>query len=79
MARPEVGFVVEHEGRRLLNLPPLPDASPHSTLARLAAIIGPDFAGNAVAVDLEREGLHLAGLAGIPTWNRAFPITNICL
>ena len=70
MARPEVGFVVEHEGRRLLNLPPLPDASPQSTLARLAAIIGPDFAGNAVAVDLEREGLHLAGLAGIPTWNR---------
>ena len=70
MARPEVGFVVEHDGRRLLNLPPLPDASPQSTLARLAAIIGPDFAGNAVAVDLEREGLHLAGLAGIPTWNR---------
>jgi len=70
MARPEVGFVVEHEGRRLLNLPPLPDASPGSTLARLAAIIGPDFASNAVAVDLEREGLHLAGLAGIPTWNR---------
>ena len=70
MARPEVGFVVEHEGRRLLNLPPLPDASPQSTLARLAAIVGPDFAGNAVAVDLEREGLHLAGLAGIPTWNR---------
>ncbi|WP_310474981.1 DNA mismatch repair endonuclease MutL [Sandarakinorhabdus sp.] len=70
MARPDVGFVVEHEGRRLLNLPPLPDASPVSTLARLAAIIGPDFAGNAVAVDLERDGLHLAGLAGIPTWNR---------
>ena len=70
MARPEVGFVVEHDGRRILNLPPLPDASPTSTLARLAAIIGPDFAGNAVAVDLEREGLHLAGLAGIPTWNR---------
>ena len=70
MARPEVGFVVEHDGRRLLNLPPLPDASPQSTLARLAAIIGPDFAGNAVAVDLEREGLHLAGLAGIPTWSR---------
>jgi DNA mismatch repair protein MutL len=70
MSRPEVGFVVEHEGRRLLNLPPLPDASPQSTLARLAAIIGPEFAGNAVAVDLEREGLHLAGLAGIPTWNR---------
>ena len=70
MARPEVGFVVEHDERRLLNLPPLPDASPTSSLARLAAIIGADFAGNAVAVDLARDGLHLAGLAGIPTWNR---------
>ena len=70
MARPEVGFVVEHEGRRLLDLPPLPDASPASVLQRLAAIIGPDFAGNAVAVDLARDGLYLGGLAGIPTWSR---------
>lgn len=70
MANPQVGFVFEHEGRRLLNLPPLPDPSPASSLARLAAIIGADFAGNAVAVDLARDGLHLAGLAGLPTWNR---------
>jgi DNA mismatch repair protein MutL len=70
MANPQVGFVLEHEGRRLLNLPPLPDQSPASSLARLAAIIGADFAGNAVAVDLARDGLHLAGLAGLPTWNR---------
>ncbi|WP_439547296.1 DNA mismatch repair endonuclease MutL [Sandarakinorhabdus sp.] len=70
MANPQVGFVLEHEGRRLLNLPRLPDQSPASSLARLAAIIGADFAGNAVAVDLERDGLHLAGLAGLPTWNR---------
>ena len=70
MARPEVGFVVEHEGRRLLDLPPLPDASPASALQRLAAIIGPGFAGNAVAVDLARDGLYLGGLAGIPTWSR---------
>jgi DNA mismatch repair protein MutL len=70
MANPQVGFVLEHEGRRLLNLPPLPDPSPASSLARLAAIIGADFAGNAVAVDLARDGLHLAGLAGLPTWNR---------
>ena len=70
MANPQVGFVLEHEGRRLLNLPPLPDPSPASSLARLAAIIGADFAGNAVAFDLARDGLHLAGLAGLPTWNR---------
>ncbi len=38
--------------------------------SRLAAILGPDFAANAVAVDAEREGLHLTGLAALPTWSR---------
>ena len=70
MANPDVGFSLESEGRRLINLPPLPDATPASLLARLAAIIGADFADNAVAIDLERDGLHLGGLAGLPTYNR---------
>jgi DNA mismatch repair protein MutL len=70
MANPDVGFSLESEGRRLINLPPLPDATPASLLARLAAIIGADFAENAVAIDLERDGLHLGGLAGLPTFNR---------
>ncbi len=70
MANPDVGFSLESEGRRLINLPPLPDGSPASLLARLAAIIGAEFADNAVAVDLERDGLHLGGLAGLPTYNR---------
>lgn len=70
MANPDVGFSLESEGRRLLGLPPLPDASPASLLARLAAIIGADFADNAVAVDLMRGDLHLGGLAGLPTYNR---------
>jgi len=39
-------------------------------VARLAALLGADFADNAVAVDLEREGLRLGGLAAIPTYNR---------
>ncbi len=70
MANPDVGFSLESEGRRIINLPPLPDATPASLLARLAAIIGRDFADNAVAVDLARDGLHLSGLAGLPTYNR---------
>lgn len=70
MANPDVGFALESEGRRLINLPPLPDGSPASLLARLAAIIGADFAENAVAIDLERDGLHLGGLAGLPTYSR---------
>jgi DNA mismatch repair protein MutL len=70
MANPDVGFSLESEGRRLINLPPLPDGTPASLLARLAAIIGADFADNAVAIDLDRDGLHLGGLAGLPTYNR---------
>ena len=37
MARPEGGFVVEHEGRGLSNPSPLPDANPQFTPARVAA------------------------------------------
>jgi DNA mismatch repair protein MutL len=39
--------------------------------ARLAAILGRDFAENALAIDARREGLRLTGLAGLPTLNRA--------
>src|SRR5919112_6649540 len=39
-------------------------------VARLAALLGIDFTDNAAPVDLERDGLHLTGLAGLPTYNR---------
>ena len=39
--------------------------------ARLAAILGRDFADNALAIAAEREGVRLGGLAGLPTLNRA--------
>jgi DNA mismatch repair protein MutL len=75
MARADVGFTLDHEGRRLINLPPLADAGPAASLARLAAIIGSDFAENAVAIDHQRplDGagiITLGGLAGLPTYNR---------
>jgi DNA mismatch repair protein MutL len=38
---------------------------------RLAAILGRDFADNALAIDATREGFRLTGLAGLPTLNRA--------
>ncbi|KPF62308.1 DNA mismatch repair protein MutL [alpha proteobacterium AAP81b] len=69
MARADVGFEVVHDGRRLLALAPVADG-PAGLVARLAALLGADFAENAVAVDLEREGLRLGGLAAIATYNR---------
>jgi DNA mismatch repair protein MutL len=70
MARAEVGFEVRHDGRRLLSVAAGPDAGEASMVARLAALLGPELADNAVAIDLEREGLRLGGLAGLPTYNR---------
>ncbi len=70
MARPEVGFEVKHYGRRLLGVAAAPDASPQSLVQRLSALLGPDFADNAVPIDFDRDGVSLGGLAGIPTYNR---------
>jgi DNA mismatch repair protein MutL len=38
---------------------------------RLTQILGADFRANAIDVDARREGVALAGFAGLPTWHRA--------
>ncbi len=75
MARADVGFELRHGGRRLLAVPAGTTAGPAAQVARLAALLGPDFADNAVPIDLSRDidaagPLRLGGLAGIPTYNR---------
>ena len=40
-------------------------------LKRLGALLGKDFAENALALEAEREGFRLTGLIGVPTYNRA--------
>ncbi|QMU59131.1 MAG: DNA mismatch repair endonuclease MutL [Boseongicola sp.] len=37
---------------------------------RLRAVLGRDFAENSLAIDAEREGLHLTGFAALPTYSR---------
>src|SRR3546814_10359122 len=39
-------------------------------LKRLGALMGRDFADNALAIDALREGIRLTGYAGLPTLNR---------
>ena len=65
MARADVGFTLEHDGRRSLSVPP-----GQSPPERVAALTDRELAGNSVAVDLEREGLRLGGVASLPTFNR---------
>ena len=73
MANPGIGFDLRHGGRRLLAAEAVVGGEGDfagGRPARLAALLGHDFAANAVAIDLDRDGLHLGGLAGVPTFNR---------
>jgi DNA mismatch repair protein MutL len=65
MARPELGFTLEHDGRRVLA------AQPGETLAqRVAGIVARELAQDGVLIDLERGPARLTGVAGLPTFNR---------
>ena len=44
--------------------------------ARLAGVIGREFAENALAIDAEREGLHLTGFAALPTYSRGSAVAQ---
>ncbi len=65
MARPDVGVSVEHDGRRVLSVPPGQDRP-----ARVAALTDRALAENAVAIDWIREEVVLGGVAGLPTFHR---------
>ncbi len=43
---------------------------------RLATVMGRDFAENAVPLDAERDGHHLTGFAGLPTYSRGAAVAQ---
>ncbi len=65
MARPDIGFTLEHDGRRVLTLPPGEDRP-----ARVAALTDRALADNSLAIDYGRGAVRLGGVAGLPTFNR---------
>lgn len=65
MARPDVAFLLEHDGRRVLAA-----LQPEDRPARVAALTDRALKENSVAIDIEREGLVLGGVAGLPTFHR---------
>ncbi len=65
MARPDVGFTLDHAGRRILALQP-----EQALEDRVAQIVARELKDNGVAIDLTRGTARLIGIAGLPTYNR---------
>ena len=71
MAHPEIGFSLRGDGERpLIALPVNTGDMFDVRLTRLSAILGKDFADNAVRVDAMRDGIRLTGHIGVPTLHR---------
>jgi DNA mismatch repair protein MutL len=65
MARPDVGFSLEHDGRRAIAVQPGEEGP-----ARVAALTDRGLAENSVGIDYQRGAARLGGVAGLPTFNR---------
>ncbi|MBU2033962.1 MAG: DNA mismatch repair endonuclease MutL [Alphaproteobacteria bacterium] len=65
MARPEIAFTLDHGERRVLAL-----QSGEALVDLVPLIVGRELKDNGVAIDLERHGMRLTGVAGLPTYNR---------
>jgi DNA mismatch repair protein MutL len=64
MARPDVAFTLENDGRRTLSV----QASDQPT--RVAALLDRDLERHGIGIDCVREGMGLTGVVSLPTFNR---------
>ena len=64
MARSDVAFTLDHDGRRILTL------QPGDSPARVASLLSPDLARHGVGIDFARGPLALSGVVSLPTFNR---------
>ncbi|MCH7543433.1 MAG: DNA mismatch repair endonuclease MutL, partial [Proteobacteria bacterium] len=71
MAHPAIAFALNDDTRAKIKLDAAQGELFEARLARLGAVMGKDFADNALVIDAERAGFRLTGYAGLPTLNRA--------
>jgi DNA mismatch repair protein MutL len=72
MAHPTVAFTLITGERAGLKLPAQP-LGPEGHLARLGRIMGREFLEDALAIEIERDGVQVTGFAGLPTLHRPDP------
>lgn len=69
LARFDVAFHLRHNGKTILALHPAHDDI--SQARRIAAVCGDAFLEQALPINVERNGLHLWGWVGLPTFSRS--------
>lgn len=70
MAFPQIGFRLSTGSRRDLVLQPGAGDGAKDALHRLGAVMGKDFAENAIPIEASGGDMQLSGFAGLPTLNR---------
>ncbi len=82
LAAPQAGIVLSDvtggEARRLFRVEPEAGdpAGLEARRARIEAVLGRAFAADALAVEAERDGLRLSGLAALPTHSRGAAVAQ---
>jgi DNA mismatch repair protein MutL len=69
LARFDVAFHLRHNGKTVLRLHEAHDDTARAR--RVSAICGPGFLEQALPIEIERNGLHLWGWVGLPTFSRS--------
>lgn len=69
LARFDVAFHLRHNGKSVLSLHEAHDDTARAR--RVASICGPGFLEQALPIEVERNGLHLWGWVGLPTFSRS--------
>lgn len=64
MARSDVAFTFDHDGRRILTL------QPSDAPARVSALLTHELDRHGIGIDCSRDGLRLTGVISLPTFNR---------
>src|SRR6476469_417911 len=64
MARSDIAFTLDHDGRRILTLQP----ADHP--ARVAELLSHELDRHGIGIDCARNGLSLTGVISLPTFNR---------
>ena len=74
LAEPEVGFTLRDlsggEARVMFRADPVSGDFFDALQGRVTAVLGRDFADNALPIDAIRDGLRLVGYAALPTYSR---------